>query len=101
MKLLQGASPDGLRQLQVFQELQQPILHGGDQIIAAALKEKPAELIILDSLFKLTGGQHQNYDISQRDYDVIDKVRKIAIDHNCAAAIVMHTKKGARGGNPD
>jgi hypothetical protein len=100
VKLLGGRHPDGLRDLRVFQELQQPILRGGDQIIRAALKEHPAELIILDSLFKLTGAQQQNCDISQRDYDVIDRVRKIAIEHNCAAVIVMHTKKGSRGGNP-
>ena len=86
--------------MRVFQELQQPILRGGDEIIRAALKEYPAELIILDSLFKLTGARQSNCDISQSDYDVIDRVRKIAIEHNCAAVIVMHTKKGARGGNP-
>jgi RecA-family ATPase len=57
-------------------------------------------LLILDSLFKLTGADKQSNDISQRDYEVIDRVRKIAIEFNCAAAIVMHTKKGARGGNP-
>lgn len=99
-KLLHGTRPDGLRDLQVFEHLARPILDGGDQIIRAALKEHPAELIILDSLFKLTGAQQQNSDISQRDYDVIDRIRKIAIEHQCAAAIVMHTKKGARGGNP-
>jgi hypothetical protein len=99
-KLLCGAKPDGLRDLRVFSELQSPILRGGDQIIRAALTEHPAQVIILDSLFKLTGAQQQSYDISQRDYDVIDCVRKIAIDHNCAVAIVMHTKKGSRGGNP-
>jgi hypothetical protein len=99
-KLLGGAAPDALRDLQVFDELVKPILGGGDQIIRAALKEHPAELIILDSLFKLTGAQQQNQDISQRDYDVIDRLRKIAIEHNCVIVIVMHTKKGSRGGNP-
>jgi hypothetical protein len=33
-------------------------------------------------------------------YDIIDRVRKIALEHNCAAVIVMHTKKGSPGGNP-
>jgi len=100
IKLLRGARPDGLRDLHVFDELAQPIIRGGDQIIRNVLKEHPAELIILDSLFKLTGAQQPTYDISQRDYDVIDRVRKIALEFNCAAVIVMHTKKGARGGNP-
>ena len=99
-KLLRGARPDGLHDLKVYEELPQPILQGGDQFIRKALKEAPAEVIIFDSLFKLTGSDKQHYDISQRDYEVIDRVRKIAIDHKCAAAIVMHTKKGARGGNP-
>jgi hypothetical protein len=99
-KLLRGARPDGLRDLQVFPELPQPILRGGDQIIRAALREHPAELIILDSLFKLTGAQQPAYDISQRDYDVIDRVRKIALEANCVAVVVMHTKKNSMGGNP-
>ncbi len=99
-KLLRGATPDGLRDLKVFDELQLPILRGGDEIIREVLRKYPAELIILDSLFKLSGSDKQTYDISQRDYDVIDRVRKIAIDHNCVAVIVMHTKKGSRGGNP-
>jgi hypothetical protein len=99
-KLLRGSRPDALADLRVFQELQQPILRGGDQIIRAALKEHPAEVIILDSLFKLTGAQQPTSDISQRDYDVIDRVRRIAIEHNCAAVVVMHTKKGSRGGSP-
>ncbi len=99
-KLLHGATPDGLRDLRVFQELAQPILRGGDQIIRAALRDHPSELLILDSLFKLTGATQQSYDISQRDYDVIDRVRKIALESNCVAVIVMHTKKGSTGGNP-
>lgn len=99
-KLLGGTHPDGLRDMQVFAELQRPVLGGGDQIIRTALQEHPAELIILDSLFKLTGAQQPNGDICQRDYDVIDRIRKIAIEHNCAAVVVMHTKKGSRGGNP-
>jgi hypothetical protein len=100
LKLLCGARPDGLRDFRIFEELSSPILRGGDQVISNALKQHPAELIILDSLFKLTGASQPNYDISQRDYDVIDRVRKIAKDNKCAAVIVMHTKKGARGGNP-
>jgi len=100
LKLLGGRHPDGIRDLQVIQELERPVLQGGDELIRAALRESPAEMIILDSLFKLTGASQQNYDISQRDYDVIDRVRKIAVEHNCVAAIIMHTKKGSRGGNP-
>ena len=99
-KLLRGARPDGLRDLRIFQELSQPLLRGGDQILRAALQQHPCELLILDSLFKLTGSQQATYDISQRDYDVIDRVRKIALEHNCVALIVMHTKKGSTGGNP-
>lgn len=99
-KLLRGAGADGLRDLRVFEELALPILDGGDQIIRKALTQHPAELIILDSLFKLTGGQQSSYDIGQRDYNVIDRVRKIALEYNCVAVIVMHTKKGSRGGNP-
>jgi hypothetical protein len=99
-KLLGGKRPVGVGDVRVFSELSQPILRGGDEIIQAALREHPAELIILDSLFKLTGATQSNYDISQRDYDVIDRVRSIALGHGCAAVIVMHTKKGARGGNP-
>ena len=99
-KLLNGTTPDGLGDLKVFDELKYPILSGGDEIIREVLKKNPAELIILDSLFKLSGSAKQSYDISQRDYDVIDRVRQIAIEQNCAAVIVMHTKKGARGGNP-
>jgi RecA-family ATPase len=99
-KLLHGTRPDGLRDIKIFAELRQPILRGGDAIIRAALREHPSELIILDSLFKLSGGSQGNYDIGQRDYDVIDRVRKIALEHNCSAIIIMHTKKGAPGGNP-
>lgn len=100
LKLLQGLHPDRLCDLRVFAELAQPILRGGDQIIRAALDEHPAELIILDSLFKLTGHDSRNQDVSQRDYDVIDRVRKIALNYKCVAVIIMHTRKGARGGNP-
>ena len=99
-KLLRGAHPDGLRDLRVFAEMPQPILRGGDQLIRAALQEHPAELVILDSLFKLSGASQPQYDISQRDYDVIDRVRAIAIDHKCCVLVIMHTKKGAGGGNP-
>jgi AAA domain/Bifunctional DNA primase/polymerase, N-terminal len=99
-KLTRGANPDGLRDLLVFEELALPILRGGDEIIREVLRKQPAELIILDSLFKLTGSEKQSSDISQRDYDVIDRVRRIAIDFKCAVVIVMHTKKGARGGSP-
>jgi len=100
-KLLGSARPAGLRDLLLFEELPKPILAGGDQILHDALEREPVGLIILDSLFKLTGGTgNRNQDISQKDYDVIDRVRKIAIEHNCAAVVVMHTKKGSRGGNP-
>ena len=100
LKLLHGGRPDGLRDIKVFAEMARPLLNGGDEIIRAALQEHPAELIILDSLFKLTGQKQPHSDISQTDYDVIDRVRKIALEHGCAACIVMHTKKGAPGGNP-
>jgi AAA domain/Domain of unknown function (DUF3854) len=100
-KLLGGARPDGLRDLLLYEQLPKPILAGGDQILHDALTKQPAGLIILDSLFKLTGsGGQRNRDIQQGDYDVIDRVRKIVLEHNCSAVIVMHTKKGARGGNP-
>jgi Domain of unknown function (DUF3854)/AAA domain len=100
-KLLGEARPPGLRDLLLFEDLPRPILAGGDQLIHDALTREPAGLIILDSLFKLTGASRSgNRDIQQGDYDVIDRVRKIAIEHNCAAVIVMHTKKGSRGGNP-
>ena len=100
LKLLRGARPEGLRDIKIFSELAQPILRGGDQIIRTALQENPAELIILDSLFKLGGDPQQHADISQRDYDIIDRVRRIALDFRCAACIVMHTKKGSKGGDP-
>jgi hypothetical protein len=99
-KLLRGAVPDGASGLRIFAELPLPILNGGDQILRAALKEHPAELVILDSLFKLSGAKQPHSDISQTDYDVIDRVRRIALDFNCCGLIVMHTKKGAQGGNP-
>lgn len=99
-KLLGGRRPDSMRDLRVYSELPQPILNGGDQIIRAALREHPAELVILDSLFKLTGATRGNNDVSQRDYDVIDRTRKIATEHRCAIIVVMHSKKGAMGGNP-
>jgi hypothetical protein len=100
-KLLGGAGlPDGLSDVRIFAELGRPILAGGDKILRAALKEYPAELLILDSLFKLSGASQPQYDISQRDYDLIERVRQIALDCNCCAVIVMHTKKGAQGGNP-
>ena len=100
-KLLGRERPDSLRDLMLYEELPRPVLAGGDQILNDALTRQPSGLIILDSLFKLTGGGgNRNRDISQSDYDVIDRVRKIAMANNCAAVIVMHTKKGARGGNP-
>jgi hypothetical protein len=99
-KLLAGSMPEASRDLRTFHELPKPLLAGGDQLIRAALAEHPAELVILDSLFKLAGHQQQKADISQRDYDVIDCVRRIALDHHCAAIIVMHTRKGANGGDP-
>ena len=81
-KLLGSARPTGLRDLLLFEELPKPILAGGDQILHDALEREPVGLIILDSLFKLTGGTgNRNHDISQKDYDVIDRVRKIAIDY--------------------
>jgi replicative DNA helicase len=95
-----GALPDGSDDLRVFDELPQPILHGGDNLLRAALKAHPAELVILDSLFKLSGAPKAQGDISQRDYDLIERVRKIALDFNCCALIIMHTKKGSQGGNP-
>jgi len=99
-KLLQGARPAGLKNLRVFAELAHPILRGGDEILRAALREHPAEVVLLDSLFKLTGGARADADISQRDYDTIDRVRKIGLEHQCCMAVYMHSKKGARGGDP-
>jgi hypothetical protein len=96
-----GVPPDGAGDLRIFAELALPILNGGDQILRAALKEHPAELVILDSLFKLSGAkQPQSNSITQTDYDTIDRVRQVALDCACCAVIVMHTKKGAQGGNP-
>jgi hypothetical protein len=99
-KLLGDRHPDGLSDLKVFGDLPQPIPRGGDQIIREALRRQPAELVVLDSLFNLTGATQANSDISQRDYDVIDRVRRIALDHHCAIIVVMHSKKGSRGGDP-
>jgi len=99
-KLLQGAIPDGIRDLQVFDELQYPILRGGDAILRQALKDLPAEVIILDSLFKLTGQTSARDSITQADYDVIDRVRAVALEHGAVAIVCMHTKKGARPGAP-
>lgn len=97
-KLLAGAKPP--RGIQLFPELPKPILEGGDELLRATLDAHPAQLVILDSLFKLSGQKKPATDISQRDYDIIDRVRKIALEFGCVAVIVMHTKKGARGGDP-
>jgi len=99
-KLLRGARPDGLNDLKVIEELAKPVLAGGDQIISTMLDESPAEVVILDSLFKLTGASQPQYDITQRDYDVLDRLRKIALERRLLAVVIMHTKKGAAGGNP-
>jgi hypothetical protein len=99
-KILNGRRPDGLRDLKVFPELGLPILGGGDEVIREALRQHPAELVILDSLFKLTGARNPKADISQTDYDVVDRCRRIALDQNCAVVVVMHTKKGASGNDP-
>jgi hypothetical protein len=100
MKLLRGARPDGLRDLKVIEELAKPVLAGGDLIIRASLDESPADVVILDSLFKLTGASQPQYDISQRDYDVLDRLRKIAIERRLLIIVIMHTKKNSPGGNP-
>jgi hypothetical protein len=99
-KILNGRRPDGLRELGVFPELPLPILGGGDEVIREALRQYPAELVILDSLFKLTGARNPKADISQTDYDIIDRCRRIALEHNCAVVVIMHTKKGASGNDP-
>jgi len=99
-KILNGRRPDGLRDLKVFPELGLPILGGGDEVIREALRQHPAELVILDSLFKLTGARNPKADISQTDYDVVDRCRRIALEHNCAVVVIMHTKKGASGNDP-
>lgn len=100
LKLLGEERPDGFADLSVFDELPQPILRGGDEIIRQVLTRHPAEMIILDSLFKLTGHPKAHEAITQADYDVIDRIRKIALDHNAVAVIPMHTRKGATGGAP-
>jgi hypothetical protein len=99
-KLLGENRPEGMRDLKILAELPQPILRGGDSIIAGTLKEHPAELLIFDSLFKLTGQRQSHSDIGQADYDVIDRLRKIALTHQCCVAVIMHTRKGAHGGDP-
>jgi AAA domain-containing protein len=99
-KLLDGSRPDSLRDLRVYPELPAPILRGGDDAIRRELDVRPADVIILDSLFKLAGGSQPRTDICQADYSIIDRVRKVALERNCVAVIIMHTKKGARGGNP-
>jgi len=99
-KILNGRRPDGLRDLKVFTELGLPILGGGDEVIREALRQHPAELVILDSLFKLTGARNPKADISQTDYDIIDRCRRIALDHNCSVVVVTHTRKGASGSDP-
>jgi len=99
-KILNGRRPDGLRDLKVFPELGLPILGGGDEVIREALRQHPAQLVVLDSLFKLAGGRNPKADISQTDYDIIDRCRRIALDHQCSVVIVMHTKKGASGSDP-
>jgi hypothetical protein len=100
LKVLNGARPEGLADLRVFAELPLPILGGGDELIRAQLREHPAELVILDSLFKLAGARNPKADISQTDYDIIDRCRRIGMDHGCAVVVIMHTKKGAAGSNP-
>lgn len=100
LKLLRGITPDGLSDLKVFPELRQPILRGGDAILRQALHDHPAEVVILDSLFKLTGQTRPHDSITQADYDVIDRVRSIAIEHRAVAVICMHTKKGCKPGAP-
>lgn len=100
LKLLGEERPDGFRDLSVFDELASPILRGGDEIIHQVLTAHPAEMIILDSLFKLTGHPKAHEAITQADYDVIDRIRKIALEHNAVAVIPMHTRKGATGGAP-
>jgi hypothetical protein len=99
-KLLRGTRPDGLNDLRVIEELSKPVLAGGDQIIQSTLDQHPAELVILDSLFKLTGASQPQYDVTQRDYDVLDRLRKIGVGRGCLFLIIMHTKKGSTGGNP-
>ena len=100
LKLLGGTRPAGLRNLNVIEELSKPVLSGGDQIIRAKLEEQPADLVILDSLFKLTGASQPQYDICQKDYDVLDRLRKIAIELHCFFLVVMHSKKNSAGSNP-
>jgi hypothetical protein len=99
-KLLRGARPDGLRDLRVFEELPAPLLRGGDQAVRAALREHPAELIIFNSLFKLSGSSQSTYDVGQREYDCIDRARQIALEAWAVALIVMHARKNSPGGNP-
>lgn len=100
LKLLKGARPDGLRDLRIFEQLGKPLLRGGYEIIRQTVQQNPVEVIILDSLFKLSGHQQAVQDISQRDYDVIDCARKIALEFKCAVVIVMHSRKGSKGGDP-
>jgi hypothetical protein len=99
-KLLGGSRPDGLADLRVYPELPAPILRGGDDAIRAELDKHPADVLIFDSLFKLAGAAQPRYDICQADYSIIDRIRKVVMERNCVAVVIMHTKKGARGGNP-
>ena len=102
LKLLRGSRPAGLHNLKIFDHLARPLLQGGDEIIRATLRESPVpvNLLMLDSLFKLLGHQQASYDISARDYHIVDVLRKIAIEFKCVILLIAHSRKGARGGDP-
>jgi hypothetical protein len=100
LKLMGNRSVANTDQLIVFPELEKPITAGGDEIIRATLDEQPADVVIFDSLFKLTSSAGARTDITQRDYDVLDTLRKIALEYRIVVVVIMHTRKGARGGDP-
>ena len=100
-KLMGSRTVANIDQMMVFPELPKSIIAGGDDIIRATLDERPTDVVIFDSLFKLTSANGtKQTDITQRDYDVLDTLRKIALEYKIVIVVIMHTRKGARGGNP-
>jgi len=100
LKLHKGRVPEGMENLRVFDRLERPFMNGGAEIIEATLNRHPAELVVLDSLMKLKGRPGAGGDITQEDYALIDRARRIALAQHAGLTIVAHTKKGAMGRNP-
>jgi hypothetical protein len=68
------------------------IKQGGLDILDRMLTEKPAVLVVIDTLAKIVSAE-KNRDVVRSEYTEIDRIRQLVEKHHCGVLLVCHTRK--------